>query len=151
VVVAPSTYWSADLGTMNAVLTGLRHNPLLQAVTVDRLLSAVHPETQGDGGPPSERALLNSPAVPMPVDVGEYQRVSSEVDAYAVMVGASDPTVVDARDRLAVALSTVITPAQAQAALQHADGIVHRLTDGITTDAKRITLTSRHARVPISF
>jgi hypothetical protein len=150
-VIAPSTYWSADLGTMNAVLAGLRHNPLLQAVTVDRLLSSVRQETQGENGPPVERQLLNTQPVPMPVDADEYQRVSNEVDAYADMIGASDPTVTDARDRLAVALSTAITPAQAQAALQHADGIVHRLTDGITTDAKRITLTSRHAQVPISF
>jgi hypothetical protein len=150
-VIAPSTYWTANLATMKAVLAGLRHNPLLQAVTVDHLLGAVPPELQGDNGPPVVRQLVNDAPVPMPVNPSDYERVSAEVDAYADMVGASDPTVTDARDRLAVALSTAITPEQAAAAVQHADDVVHRLTDDITTDAKRITLTSRHARVPISF
>jgi hypothetical protein len=150
IVIAPSTNWTADLATMDTVMAGLLHNPLLRPVTLDRLLNAVPPET-GANNQPVERQLADAQPVPPPVSVSDYLRITGEVDAYADVVGAADPTVADARNRLAIALSSAISPDRAQAELARVEGIVHGFTNGITTDAKRITLTSRHAQVPLSF
>jgi hypothetical protein len=87
----------------------------------------------------------------MPVDASEFERVSAELDAYAEVVGGSDLSVARGRQSLSVALSTAISAERARAELASVDSIVHAFTDAISTDAKRITLTSRHAQVPISF
>jgi hypothetical protein len=149
VVIAPANDWTPDVGAMTAVLTALHGNPLLEASTLDHLLTTVPPEQVG--GIDVVRHLQNAPAPPMPVDPNRYQQVAGDLDAYTAVVGANDPTIAPSRQALANALSTSITPARASAELDSIDDTVSRFTSAITTDVKRITLTARHAQVPLSF
>ena len=52
---------------------------------------------------------------------------------------------------LLVALSTSITSDEARTLLNRIDTAVQAFTTGITTDAKRVTLTARRAKVPLTF
>jgi hypothetical protein len=149
VVIAPPDDWTPDVGAMSAILAALHSNPLLEPATVNGLLTSVPPEQ--DGGIDVVRHLQNSPPPPMPVDPSRYTQVSGELDAYSAVVGADDPSVASSRQALANALSTSITSSRASAELDSIDNTVSSFTSAITTDVKRITLTARHAEVPLSF
>jgi hypothetical protein len=122
---------------------------LLAPATLDRLITDVRLEEDRDV--PVVRQLAPHTPPPTPVDPAEFDRVSDELTAYAGVVGTDDSSVIEGQQALSVALSTVITAERAQAELAKVDDIVQSFTHGIATDAKRITLTARHAKIPLSF
>jgi hypothetical protein len=147
--VAETNAWTPDVTAMTTIMRALRNNPLLAPATLDRLITDVPLEEAQDA--PRVRQLLPHTPAPTPVDPADFDRASSELAAYAGVVGADDPTVSDGTQALAVALATTITPDRAAAELSKVDGIVSSFTHGIATDAKRVTLTARHAKIPLSF
>ena len=148
-VLAEPYAWTPDVAAMSTIMRALRDNPLLAPSTLDRLITDVPLEQ--DHGAPRVRQLLPRTPPPTPVDPAEFDRVSNELTAYAAVVGTDDPTVIDGQQALSVALSTTITAERAEAELTKVDDIIRSFTHGIATDAKRITLTARHAKIPLSF
>jgi hypothetical protein len=148
-VIAPPERWTPSLSTMTPLLAGLRDNPLVQATTLDDLLSTVAPERR-QGVDVERRFAPSTPAV-APITAGEYLAAADELTAFREFVGPDDAGVRMGEHALLVSLSTSISSDRAHAALAKIDAAVRAFTSGITTDAKRITLTARHAKVPLTF
>jgi hypothetical protein len=81
----------------------------------------------------------------------EYESAAADFATYRDIVGRDEPTAVDGERALRIALSTEISSERARAQLQKVDDMVATFTGGITTTARRITLTARQAELPISF
>ena len=76
---------------------------------------------------------------------------SKSSPTYKAVSRPDDPAVVNGEQALLYALSTAITPDRARAELARIDTAVDAFTNAVTVDAKRVTLTSRRANVPITF
>jgi hypothetical protein len=148
-LLAPDARWTPDLATMNTLVAALRDFPLVEPVTLDDLLSHVSPERAL--GADLTRHLQPSTPPPPPVNPTEWNFARAELNAYESVVGRNDASAVAGEQALTIALSTSITPERAQAELAHIDDAVRAFTSAVTVDAKRITLTSRSASIPISF
>ncbi len=149
VLIAPSAEWDPDVAAMSALVRDLRDFPLVQPMTLDELFATVPAEQQHGAG--VERHLQARTPPPLPVSASEYEAAAAQLAELRDVVGADDPSVRAAEQALAVALSNAITSDEAHAELGKVDAAVHAYTSGITTTSKRITLTSRHAKVPLSF
>jgi hypothetical protein len=149
IVIAPPARWTPDLPTMETVVAAMRTLPLVQSATLDDLFSTISNDQQL--GTDVHRRLVAAVPPPTPVDADEYQNAASQLAAFRDVVGAKDPAVVAGEASLLTALSTSITPARAHAELAQIEQAVQSFTAGVTADAKRITLTSRRAAVPLSF
>ena len=149
IVIAPPVRWKPDVATMDTVITALRDFPLVQSATLDDLFSKI--STEQSLGADVQRRLV--PAVPAatPVNPGEYELTAGELSAYEEMVGPKVPAVVQGKAALLTTLSTSISADRAHAELAKIDSAVRAFTSSITADEKRITLTSRRAKVPLSF
>ncbi len=150
VVIAPPDNWSPDLSAMTTIVEALRDLPILQPVTIGTLMSQVSAE-KTPAGAPVERHLQNGNAPATPISVDEYDGARFQLDAYEGVVGKNDSIAQQGEQALSVALSTSISPARAQAELGRVTSVVSTFSGAVTVDAKRITLTSRKASVPLTF
>ena len=149
IVLAPPARWKPDVKTMGTIVAALRSLPLVQTATLDDVFGSI--STEQALGTDVQRRLV--PAVPsdMPVNADEYRTTADELSAYRDVVGARDKVVVDGEAALNTVLSTSIPADRAHTELAKIDTAVHAFTSGIRADEKRITLTSRRARVPLTF
>jgi hypothetical protein len=149
--------WDADPTLMNALLAGLRGNPLLEPVTVDTMLTETAPATvDDDPGSPVVRVLAPVTPTRAPVTVQQYQAAVADRNGIADLFGPSDPRVQRADRVLHTALAaTEETPAgRAQAASQLA-GIGQLGRDFLSRirvpTPSTVTLTSSRAQIPLTF
>lgn len=150
IVLAPPMNWTPDLAAMTTVVEALRDNPLVEPRRIGGFFRFVSNE-RDDAGLDVERRLLPTIPAEMPLRASEYQAAIERLESYRDVVGSRDPAVVQGEKALALALSSEITPERANAYLGGIDAAVRSFTSGITTDAKRVTLTSRQADVPLTF
>ena len=148
-VIAPDARWNPDVATMTQLLAALRDSPLVQPVTLDQFFQTVSREQVN--GFDRERQLASTLPAAMPIDLSDYQHAATELRSFRAMAGASDPNVALAEHALLVAASTNLTSDEAHAELSSIDSAVQAFTGSVTTDAKRVTLTARQAKVPLSF
>jgi len=148
-LIAPAPDWTPDVAALTTLIDGLRNDPLVQPTTLDGFFDAVSSE-QADSVD-VERHLQPVEPSATPLTSDEYNQAVQQLDAYRDVVGPRDPVVVDGERALRLVLSTSITGDRAHAMLAHIDTGIHGFTNAITADAKRITLTSRRARVPLTF
>jgi hypothetical protein len=148
-LLAPDARWTPDLQTMDTLVAALRGFPLVQPVTLDDLLS--HISTERALGADVTRHLQPSTPPPTPVNPTEWNFAREELTAYESVAGRNDPVATAGEQALTIALSTSITPERAQAELARIDDSVRAFTGAVTVDAKRVTLTSRSASIPLSF
>ncbi|HEY7107025.1 MAG TPA: DUF6049 family protein [Acidimicrobiia bacterium] len=157
VAFANPVTWDADPTLMNALLTGLRGNPLLKPVTVDTMLTEAAPATVDDPEAPAEVRVL-APVTPTraPVTAQEYQAAVSDRNGIADLFGPTDPRVQRA-DRV---LHTVLaasgeTPTGRALAASELAGIGQLGRDFLSRirvpDPSTVTLTSSRAQIPLTF
>jgi hypothetical protein len=150
VVLAPDARWTLDVTTMKTTIAALKTFPLVHVATLDTFFDDVSNE-HTPAGNDVERTLVPTTPAPAPLTPNEWDHAARELDAYAEVVGANDELVVEGKHLLGVALSTAITSDRAHETLDRIDRGIHSFTEGVTVDAKRITLTARQASVPLSF
>jgi hypothetical protein len=149
--------WDADDTFVNAVLAGLRHNPLLHATTVAGMLDAV-PAATVDGEPdgaPVFRQLAPYDPPPAPVSVQDHQDASADRDAVARLVGATSPQAVLADRALASSLSADWQNPEGRKAARALLGSIGTSVSGFLSQIHlqqpgTITITSSRAQIPIS-
>ena len=81
--------WAPSGPFLDAVLAGLRGNPLLRPVTVDEFLGEV-PAATSDGQPLLRTLAPEQPAA-TPITLREYQVGAQNQAAVASLVGPDDP------------------------------------------------------------
>ncbi len=131
------------------MFAALRTLPLVQSATLDDLFGTISNE-QALGTNVQRRLAAAAPAA-APVTADEYLTAATQLSAYSDVVGPGDPVVVQGRTALLTTLSTSISPDRARATLARIEAAIVAFTAGIKADAKRITLTSRRADVPLTF
>jgi hypothetical protein len=149
IVLAEPASWRPDLATLTTLVDALRGFPLVRPVTLDDLFARI--STERVNGVDVARRLAQGTPPPTPLTLSEYIETRQELDAYAAVAGPTDPVIVNGEQALLYALSTAITPDRARAELARIDTAVTAFTNAVTVDAKRVTLTSRRAKVPITF
>jgi hypothetical protein len=149
IVLAPPANWTPDLAAMTTVIEALRDNPIVEPRKLDGFFRFVSDE-QDDAGLDVERRLIPTAAAAMPLSASEYAAANARLESYRDVVGSRDPAVVQGEKALSLALSSEITPERARAYVGGIDAAVQSFTSGITTDAKRVTLTSRKATIPLT-
>jgi len=149
ILLAQPAAWRPDLATLTTLMGDLRNFPLVQPVTLDRLFA--HISTERVNGADVERRLMSGTPPPTPLTLSEYAGAQQRLDAYKAIAGPNDPLVANGEQALLFALSTQITPERARAELARITTAVDAFANAVTVDAKRVTLTSRRAKVPITF
>jgi hypothetical protein len=151
--------WNADPTLVNAVLAGLRGNPLLRPTTVEGLLQSV-PVATVDDQPDADAVFRQlapySPPDP-PVTARQYAKGVQNRDAVAETVPASDQRAVANADR---ALASSVAAAWANpAGRQRATALLTSIRGSIDNYLRQVevqprstvTVTSSKAEIPISF
>lgn len=149
ILLAEPAAWRPDLATLTTLVGDLRNFPLVQPVPLDRLF--MHISTERVNGADVERRLVSGTPPPTPLTRSEYAGAQQRLDAYKAIAGPNDPLVTNGEQALLYALSNEITPERARAELARITTAVDAFANAVTVDAKRVTLTSRRAKVPITF
>ena len=149
VVLAPPANWNPDVAMMTTIGSALRNHPLIAPTTLNNFFAQVQPEE--DDGQVLERQLLPVEPERRPMNAADYEAALADFTAYRDIVGRNDPTVLQGDRALRIALSTEISSERAYAQLDVVHRMVDELTSGISTSARRITLTAREGEMPISF
>jgi hypothetical protein len=139
---------------LDAVLTGLRGNPLLRPMTVANVFEQIEPATTDDGNPIS-RAL--APYLPpgTPVAASAYASAQTKLDTFEAFAPDA-PGLNVARHALLSSVSSAWSgaagAAEARAQLAGATAVADGFLSRIHVPTKStITLTSRSGDIPITF
>lgn len=152
IVIDTPTRWDPRPDRVDAVLAGLRDNPLLVGARLGDIFDSVQAATVN--GRPYVRTLAPAVPGPAPLTPPEYRSARNRVDALASMVGAGDPIVLKTRHELDLTPATGVPrtgPAVSQVRLATIRASVASISDRIIAPASRtFRLTSRRASVPLS-
>jgi hypothetical protein len=150
--------WDADPALVDAVLAGLRQNPLLRPVTVDTLLADTPAATVDDEpeGAPVVRVLAPTPQTRAPVTSKQYFGALLERNGIADLFGASDPRVQRADHVLLTSLAAAWQDRSGRAhARNQLAGIGELGREFLSRikipSASTVTLTSSRAQIPLTF
>ncbi|HEX4489849.1 MAG TPA: DUF6049 family protein [Acidimicrobiia bacterium] len=150
IVLATPSDWSPNLGLVEQVLTGLRSNPFIRATTLDGYFSSV-PEDTNDDDEPIVTSLVDTKPKPPTVTAGQLGAARRALASFKSLVGDDDPRVLAGAHAILIAPSSALDPAEAVDALDTIDRDAQAFLSSIKTTGHTITLTSRTARIPISF
>jgi hypothetical protein len=140
---------------LDAMLTGLRGNPLLNPMTVDDVFSNVAGEGAPNGAPATRELASSTPPDP-PVGPASYRETQTRLDHFRSLAGPADPVVLRGeRSLLVCESSTFVGPAgllRARATLKSVDLGVNAFISRIRVPRpSTITLTSRSGEIPLTF
>ncbi|MET0894270.1 MAG: DUF6049 family protein [Acidimicrobiia bacterium] len=158
VAIINPTHWDAPNDVITSLLDGLRGNPLIAPVTVEKLFSTV-PAATVDGEPDGQKVVrtlapVQSPAPP--VTAARYARAAADRDAVASLFPATDRLVVRAERSLRSSLTALwenpIGRRKATALLDGIEGSVRGFLSRISVpEQSSVTLTSTSAAIPVTF
>jgi hypothetical protein len=149
VVLAPTADWQPDLAAYTALYEALREFPLATPVTLDDLFDRISREE--NEGVDLERQFSPAVSGTTAVTRDAWDSARQELESYRAVAPADEPVVAQGEDALYRVLSSAVTPEQAEADLANISTAVDTFTGGVSVDAKRVTLTSRRAQIPITF
>lgn len=155
IVLSSPSAWKPSTKALDAVVDGLRGHPLLKAVSVDALFASVA-AAKATNGTPVVRQLTPTQPDGTPVSADAFHEARRRLDAFRSMVGVNEPHIADGERALQVSLSSAWAGATGRARAAAELAVINfdvrifvskiRVPDGRT-----ITLTSRTARIPLSF
>jgi hypothetical protein len=156
VVVLEPDDWNVSSALLESALAGLTSDhPLLEPLTVDDLIAAVPPATNGNA--PGERELAPSPVPPTPVTEREFLDAETQLDAFNALVPPPNPVADPGNRSLLVSLSSAWSGpggrARARAELAKIDADVSQFVGRLRVPAvnSTITLTARKGAIPVTF
>jgi hypothetical protein len=140
---------------LDALLTGLRGNPLLAPMTVDEVFALVPAETTANGATVTRQLAAYAPPPP-PVSTLTYGAARLRLDAFRSLAGPADPVVVRGERSLLVCQSATFVGARgtlrAHATVKSIDRSIDRFLAHIRVPRpSTITLTSRSGEIPLTF
>ena len=153
-IVNPAGFDPPD-ALLDALLTGLRGNPLLEPMTVDDVFTRIPLETTSGGTPIARELAPYTPPAP-PVGALEYSTTQTRLDHFRGLAGATDTVVLRGeRSLLVCEASTFDTPpgiTRARATLKSIDVGIDAFVSRIRIPRPGvITLTSRSGEIPLTF
>jgi len=139
---------------LDALLTGLRGNPLLEPMTIDDVFARIPAETTGNGTPVTRELAPYAPPLP-PVGPLAYSATQQRLDAFRSLAGSSSTVVTHGeRSLLLCQAATFVGPAgtaRARATLQSVNIGINEFVDEIRVPRpSTITLTSRSGEIPLT-
>ena len=154
VVVNPDGF-NAPPALVDAVLTGLRGNPLLKPMTTDQVFTQIPAETDGSGKAVTRDLLPYTPPA-APVSVTAYATAEARLSAFRAFVTAGDPGVAAAAHALVTSVSSAWTlpgaGTRATDELAVVDLTIADFLAGIQVpNPATITLTSFTGDIPLTF
>ncbi len=156
VVVLEPDDWNVSSALLESALAGLTSDhPLLEPLTVEDLIAAVPPATNGNA--PVERELAPSPVPPTPVTEREFLDAETQLDAFNALVPAPNPVTDPGNRSLLVSLSSAWSGpggrARARAELAKINADVSQFVGRLRVPAvnSTITLTARKGAIPVTF
>ena len=150
IVVATPEEWSPDPALLALVLDGLRDNPFVNPTTLDGYFAAV-PADVNDDGSPIVTTLRPIRPKPPTVTKSQLQAASRSLASFRSLVGPNDPRVKQGEHSILIAPSSALDPRVAGHELETIDAAAQEFLRSISTTKRTITLTSRTARIPLSF
>ena len=132
------------------MLAGLRDNPFINPTTLDGYFAAAPADVNDDGSP------IVTPLVPIrphppTVTVRQLQAANEALASFRSLVGSEDPRVKQGEHAILIASSSALDPKIAGHELATIDAAAQGFLRSISTTGRTITLTSRTARIPLSF
>ena len=150
-MVATPANWSPDPALIRLVLAGLRNNPFVEATTLDGYFSATPPDVDSSGAPIVTKLERHRPKPPT-VTAQQLADASEALASFRSLVGPDNKRVVAGEHAILIAPSSALDPATAANELRGIDrSAAPRSSAPSPPAARTITLTSRTARIPLSF
>jgi hypothetical protein len=149
VVLATPLRWDPDVETEKTLLDALRQYPYVRPVTLDDLFATV-PAATDDGAPVVHNLTPHNPAS-FPISAVDYHGTQSELASLRSSLGAQDPSLPRGQQALRLSLSSLNTAAEGHAYLGVVTDAADALQQGVSTAARRVTVTARRADVPLTF
>ncbi len=134
--------WRPEATEVRAVLAALRDHALVDLVPLGDLFAARTGE---------QPATLQSADLGIAVKPADLAHAERTLATYESLVGADDPDVEHGRAAIRLALADGVAPAETAARLAAIDTAAQSFLAGIGTESRRVTLTDRRSRIPISF
>jgi hypothetical protein len=150
IVVATPSNWNPDPELVATVLTGLRGHPFISATTLDGYFTSAPFDTNEDGSPIVTGLVPIRPKPPT-VTVDQLAAANASLASFRSLVGDDAPRVKAGEHSILIAPSSALAPSTAKRELATIDLAAQRFLRSISTTGRTITLTSRNARVPLSF
>jgi hypothetical protein len=140
---------------LDALLTGLRGNPLLAPMTIDEVFATVPAETTGGGSPVTRELAAYAPPAP-PVGPVAFTGTQQRLESFRSLAGAADPIVSDGEHSILICqAATFVGPdgsLRAKATLESVNFEINSFVDHIRIPRpSTITLTSRSGEIPLTF
>ena len=140
---------------LDALLTGLRGNPLLAPMTVDEVFALVPAETTANGTPVTRQLAAYAPPPP-PVNTLTYGAARLRLDAFRSLAGPADPVVVRGERSLLVCQSATFVGVRGNLRAHATVKSIDRSIDAFLARIRiprpsTITLTSRSGSIPLTF
>lgn len=149
VAVRPPDDWEPSTEFLGTALPALDRSPIVQPVTLERLLDTVDPLEDGDGGT-VRREVLGDPD-PGRLPARRIFEARAATDELADLAGASLPAVAAARLQVLVAQSADLGGAARRALLADVlakrDDVERRIT---IADRRTFRLTAREGTIPLT-
>lgn len=142
VAFATPSNWRPETTEVRAVLAALRDHALVDVVPLGDLFTA------RTGAQPG---YLRSADLGVAVEPAALARAERTLATYESLVGTDDPGVAQGRAAIELALADGVPPAETAARLAAIDSTAQSFLAGIGTESRRVTLTDRRSRIPISF
>jgi Family of unknown function (DUF6049) len=151
VAVAPRQ-WRADRNFVDAAVAGLSQHPILDAISLDGLFSAVQP-ARGDDGRTLVRTLASPPPGGLTDVVPEMRTARRRLDALGSVLGPTSAAHAALEERLLLAQSSELRTTRVR------QPYVDAVLQGVESQARAIrmptgrsiTLTARKGEIPVTF
>jgi hypothetical protein len=151
VAVAPRQ-WRADRRFVDAAVAGLTQNPILDAISLDGLFSAVQP-ARGDDGRTLVRTLSPPPAGGLADVVPELRTARRRLDALGSVLGPTADVRSTLEERLLLAQSSELRTTRVRQ--PYVDAVLRGVDSQIRAirmpTGRSITLTARKGEIPVTF
>ena len=151
-VAAAPRQWRADRQFVDAAVAGLSQHPILDAISLDGLFSAVQPVRGGDGRP-LVRTLAPPPPAGLTDVIPELRTARRRLDALGSVLGPTADASTALEERLLLAQSSELRTTRARR--PYVDAVLK----GVESQARAIrmpigrsiTLTARKGEIPVTF
>lgn len=153
VAVAPPG-WSPNRPFLETLANGLSQNPLVEAVSLDTVFTAIAPAVT-----PRGLGLVRRPAAAPPTPLAEVaaglRQARRRLASLSTVLGPPDPAkgVAVLEDRLLVAQSTELPSVRARQ--EYVDAVEAGINDNLDAidmpEGRSITLTARRGQIPVTF
>ena len=149
-MLATPADWNPDPQVVALVLAGLRDHPFIRATTLDGYFATTPADTNDDGAPIVTTLVPIRPKRPT-VTEGQLAAANESLTSFRSLVGNRDRRVTEGAHAILIAPSSALDPRTATHELASIDQAAGAFLSSISTTGRTITLTSRTARIPLSF